>query len=136
MNHRILTVTGLLSTTYLLLVDSAVKGVALLVLAAVATVILTRDSAATRYLVWLLAMVAILAVPVLSAMLPEWQVLPVWAGISPETADVSESPPSIATPADVAAARARRMRIPGKSSGHPRRRIHLLPYRRIQGTCG
>ena len=59
--------------------DSAVKGTALLMLAAVAVVILKRDSAATRHLVWLLAMVAMLVVPVLSAMLPEWRVLPGWA---------------------------------------------------------
>jgi hypothetical protein len=54
----------------------AVKGTALLVVAAVAAMILRRDSAATRHLVWLLAMVAMLIVPVLSATLPRWRVLP------------------------------------------------------------
>ena len=49
----------------------------------VAAVMLRRDSAATRHLVWLLAIVAMLVVPVLSAMLPQWRVLPEWAGISP-----------------------------------------------------
>jgi len=54
---------------------------ALLLLAAVAAMILRRDSAATRHLVWLLAIVAMLLVPVLSAMLPRWRVLPEWTGI-------------------------------------------------------
>ena len=56
MNRTILTVTGVLSASSLLLVDSAVKGTALLALAAVAALMLRRDSAATRHLVWLLAM--------------------------------------------------------------------------------
>ena len=88
------------SASSLLLVDSAVKGTALLALAAVAALILRRDSAATRHLVWLLAIVAMLVVPVLSAMLPQWRVLPEWAGISRATAVVATSPPSLARPAD------------------------------------
>ena len=68
MNRTILTVAGVLSASSLLLVDSAVKGTALLVLAASAALILKRDSAATRHLVWMLTMVALLVVPVLSAL--------------------------------------------------------------------
>ena len=93
--------------------DSAVKGTALLVLAAVAAMILRRDSAATRHLVWLLAIVAMLVVPVLSAMLPQWRVLPEWAGIPPETAVAATSPPSIARPADGAACIAAECRARG-----------------------
>ena len=63
--------------------------------AAVAAMILRRDSAATRHLVWLLAIVAMLVVPVLSAMLPRWRVLPDWAGNSTGTAVAETSPPSI-----------------------------------------
>ena len=92
MNRTILTVAGVFSASSLLLVDSAVKGTALLVLAAVAAMILRRDSAATRHLVWLLAMVAMLVVPVLSAMLPQWRVLPEWAGISPATGCGGDQP--------------------------------------------
>ena len=97
MNRTILTVVGVLSASSLLLVDSAIKGTVLLMLAAVAALILRRDSAATRHLVWLLAIVAILVVPVLSAMLPQWRVLPTWmSSAQPVVAEVS--PPSVVSP--------------------------------------
>src|SRR5437667_7519107 len=98
MNRTILTVAGVFSASSLFLVDSAVKGTALLMLAAVAAMILRRDSAATRHLVWLLAIVAMLVVPVLSAMLPQWRVLPGWAEISPQPIVVDRSPPSSDSP--------------------------------------
>jgi beta-lactamase regulating signal transducer with metallopeptidase domain len=94
---------GVFSTSSLLLVDSAIKGIALLAVAAIAAMILKRDSAATRHLVWLLAIVAMLVVPVLSAMLPQWRVLPRWAGISPQPVVGDISPPSIARPGEGAA---------------------------------
>ncbi len=95
MNRTILTVAGVLSASSLLLVDSAVKGTVLLVLAAIVALILRRDSAATRHLVWLLAIVAMLVVPVLSTMLPQWRVLPAWLSSS-RPAVVAVRPPSIA----------------------------------------
>ncbi|MDB5355156.1 MAG: hypothetical protein JWN24_1609 [Phycisphaerales bacterium] len=100
MNRILLTVAGVFGASSLLLVDSAVKGTALLLLAAVAALILRRDSAATRHVVWLLAIVALLAVPVLSAMLPQWRVLPQWAGISPKPLAANISPASTARPAE------------------------------------
>ena len=100
MNRTILIVAGVFSASSPVLIDSAVKGTALLVVAAIAALILRRDSAATRHLVWLLAMVAMLVVPVLSAMLPRWRVLPEWVRIPPDTAVVSTRPPSMARPAD------------------------------------
>jgi beta-lactamase regulating signal transducer with metallopeptidase domain len=75
-------IAGVLGASGLLILDSAVKGAALLVGAAVTAIILRRDSAATRHLVWLLAIVALLVVPVLSAMLPRWRVLPEWTNIT------------------------------------------------------
>lgn len=78
MNRTILTATGVLSASSLLLLDSAIKGTVLLSLAAFAALMLRRDSAATRHLVWMLAIVALLIVPVLSATLPQWRVLPHW----------------------------------------------------------
>src|SRR5437899_12355174 len=99
MNRTMLTVAGVFSASSLL-VDSAAKGTALLVLAAIAAMILRRDSAATRHLVWLLAIVAILAVPVLSVMLPKWRVMPEWASISVEPIFVNTRESSIARPAD------------------------------------
>src|SRR5436189_56523 len=99
MNRTILMVSGMTSASSLLLVDSAVKGSALLALAAIAAIVLRRDSAATRHLVWLLTMVALLAVPVLSAMLPQWRVLPEWASLPPARAIVVTGPPPIARPA-------------------------------------
>src|ERR1700686_3665021 len=98
MSRTIFIVAGVFSAPSLLLVDSAVKGTALLMLAAMAATILRRDSAATRHLVWLLAMVAMLVVPVLSAMLPQWRVLPEWAGISPKPVVVNSRPPSFFGP--------------------------------------
>jgi beta-lactamase regulating signal transducer with metallopeptidase domain len=95
MNRTILMVAGVTSASSLLLVDSAVKGTALLALAALAAIMLRRDSAATRHLVWLLTMVALLAVPVLSAMLPEWRVLPEWASIPPAAVVADLTAPSI-----------------------------------------
>src|SRR2546428_12497471 len=99
MSHTMFMVAGVLDASSLLLVDSAVKGTALLMLAAIAAIILRRDSAATRHLVWLLAIVATLAVPVLSAMLPEWRVLPGGAGIPLGTAVVASRPPPLSRPA-------------------------------------
>ena len=100
MNRTILIVAGVFGASSPVLVDSAVKCTALLVVAAVAALILRRDSAATRHLVWLLAMAAMLVVPVLSAMLPRWRVLPEWARIPAATAVVSTRPPSMTRPAD------------------------------------
>jgi beta-lactamase regulating signal transducer with metallopeptidase domain len=96
MNRTILVVAGAFSASSLLLVESAAKGTALLVLAAGAALFLRRDSAATRHLVWLLAIVAMLVVPVLSALLPQWRVLPEWAAISsPPDERQRELPPQL-----------------------------------------
>lgn len=85
MNRMLLSLTALAGTSSLLLVDSTIKGAAILLLAAIVALSLRRDSAATRHLVWLVAIVAVLVVPVFSALLPQWRVLPAWAELSHES---------------------------------------------------
>jgi hypothetical protein len=90
--NRILTpLVFAFGTSSLLLMDSAVKGSVILLGAACVAVMLKRDSAAMRHLVWLVAIVAMLVIPVLSVLLPRWQVLPAWAAIS-------QSSPAIEVP--------------------------------------
>ncbi|MDA0810124.1 MAG: M56 family metallopeptidase, partial [Planctomycetota bacterium] len=85
MNCFIVISTAALGTSSLLLVDSAIKGGALLLLAALVVLLLRRDSAATRHLVWQVSIVGMLVVPVFSAVLPAWRVLPQWAVLSEPT---------------------------------------------------
>lgn len=60
------------------LLDSALKGTILLLLAGFASWLLRRDSAATRHLVWAVAVCLMIAMPVLSMALPDWRILPRW----------------------------------------------------------
>ena len=99
MQRTILTMAGVFSASGLLMVDSTIKGSVLLLLAAIAAVLLRRDSAATRHLVWMLAIVAMLFVPLLSATLPSWRVLPDWVGISPQKAAMSAVVATVPIPA-------------------------------------
>ena len=64
MNRTLLSVGVVFGTSSLLLVDSAIKGAVILALAAFAAVLLRRDSAATRHLVWLVAIAMILGASV------------------------------------------------------------------------
>lgn len=76
MNRFLFPVTVAFSASSLLLVDFAIKGAALLVFALLVVSLLRRDSAAARHLVWMASVVAMLFVPALSALLPQWRVLP------------------------------------------------------------
>jgi beta-lactamase regulating signal transducer with metallopeptidase domain len=58
---------------WLPVVDAVAKATILLALAGVASVVLRRASAASRHLVWTLALVGALLLPVLSLALPRWQ---------------------------------------------------------------
>jgi beta-lactamase regulating signal transducer with metallopeptidase domain len=93
------------------LMDATLKGAALLATAGVAAAALRRSSAAVRQIVWVSALVAMLALPVVSVCLPAWQVLPNWARIdlaaaAPETSpsdnwrapEGSQMPPAVETP--------------------------------------
>ena len=57
-------------------VDTAAKGFVILLAATVATLVMRRASASARHLVWSLSVVGLLLLPVVSAVLPGWQVLP------------------------------------------------------------
>ena len=57
-----------------ILLDASVKGVIVLALAGALSVALRRASAASRNLVWSLALVSLIGLPALSAVLPSWQV--------------------------------------------------------------
>ena len=79
MNRLLLPALALLSAATPLVVDSALKGAALMSAALLGALLLWRASAAARHLVWLVGVLALLAVPLLSLVLPSWRVLPAWA---------------------------------------------------------
>ena len=58
------------------LVDAAIKGTAILLLTVVAALAMRRASAAARHWVWFLGVASLLLLPILSAALPGWYVLP------------------------------------------------------------
>jgi TonB family protein len=64
--------TGFSGTGYEILFEVLIKATLLLLFAAVLVLALRRSSAATRHLVWTLALVAILILPVLALTLPAW----------------------------------------------------------------
>ncbi len=67
------------STAWLpILLDAAIKGMIVLALAALASLSMRRASASARHLVWFLVLVSLPALPILSATLPTWRVLPGW----------------------------------------------------------
>src|SRR2546423_6774878 len=55
------------------LIDAFVKATVLLLLAALGTLLLRRSAAALRHLVWALAGGGVLALPLASALLPNWR---------------------------------------------------------------
>ncbi|MFO1001610.1 MAG: M56 family metallopeptidase [Planctomycetaceae bacterium] len=78
MNRLISVLTALGGLVMFPLVDLAIKGTIVLVLAGSACFVLRRDSAATRHFVWSTAMGLLLAMPILSLVLPAWRILPAW----------------------------------------------------------
>lgn len=82
MNRALFILISVSGVSSLMLMDLAIKGAALLLFAGIVAFSLHRDSSATRHMVWLVAIIALLAMPVLSAMLPQWRVLPDWASVA------------------------------------------------------
>ena len=71
-----------------ILLDASIKSVIVLALAAGLNLALKRSSAAFRHLIWLLAVVSCLCLPVISVTLPSWR-LP----IGPQTAPAAKAVP-------------------------------------------
>ena len=81
--NRLLDLFGSLNGEFsVLLVDSAIKGAVLLLIAAGIVLMMRRESAAMRHLVWLVSIVCVLVVPLMSLTLPQWQALPRWVSFS------------------------------------------------------
>jgi len=59
------------------LLDAALKATVVLLGALAATRLMRRRTAAARHLVWVVALAAVLALPVLAAVLPAWRAVPV-----------------------------------------------------------
>lgn len=76
MSRPAFSLAAISGATLPLLLDSALKGVALLAVASLIALILWKASAAKRHLVWLVAIVSLLAIPLLSTTLPQWRILP------------------------------------------------------------
>ncbi|HYT91569.1 MAG TPA: hypothetical protein VEL76_22845, partial [Gemmataceae bacterium] len=100
-----------------ILLETAVKGTVILAIACVAALALRRASAAVRHLVWVSALVSLLALPVLSLVGPRWHVFSTEQPNQPEPSAVAnpdrggillrshhfiEEPPVRAAPALVA----------------------------------
>ncbi len=80
MNRYLFPSAALFGALMPLVFDSAFKGAVLLATAALVAIAMWRASAAARHLVWLVAIVALLVVPLFSVALPQWRALPQWAG--------------------------------------------------------
>jgi HEAT repeat protein/beta-lactamase regulating signal transducer with metallopeptidase domain len=98
------------STAFTFLIEIALKGTLLLILAAMLVLALRRGSAAYRHLVWACALAGLVALPIMLAALPAWRVsAPALAWLAPtshsvETTGEAEvvspaSPSDAATPA-------------------------------------
>ena len=101
------------SFDWLPLIDMVGKATVLLACAAILTALLRRSTAASRHFVWACALLAALALPVLSFALPRWQI-PVVTLAAPSAA-VAQSPSAI----DAESARladAMRARLQSRSS--------------------
>ncbi len=82
------------------LLDAAAKGLVLLAVGGALVLAMRKASAAARQTVWLLALAALIALPIASAALPSWAILPGWVKI--EIAEPAE--PAAAGGTDSAAA--------------------------------
>lgn len=91
------------------LVESAFRSTALIAIAALVALALRRAPASMRHLVWTLALLGCVAMPLASRVVPAWSVpgLPAWQGRE-ETTPTSATDPALATVASPAPVQARR----------------------------
>jgi beta-lactamase regulating signal transducer with metallopeptidase domain len=106
-----------------LLAGLAAKATLVLLLAAAVTAAMWRASAAARHLVWCVAVVGVLALPVLSSALPAWEVPLLPAASAASSARPIDVPPSTVEPTVPAAPAA----APTVQGGAPSPRVELLP---------
>jgi len=83
--------TPQLAALFAVLVDAALRGSVILVAALAATRLMKGRSAAARHLVWVVALASMLALPLLSRVLPAWRVVPVPAPRTAELASCSST---------------------------------------------
>lgn len=88
--------TPQLAAAFAVLVDAALRGSLVLLAALAATRLMKRRSAAARHLVWVVALASMLALPLLSRVLPAWHVVPVPAPLRPVAGFVA-APPVVST---------------------------------------
>jgi len=115
--HLLIVSIGLL---FFPMVDATIKGTGLLMLACAVCLGLRRDSAATRHLVWATAVMLLLAMPLLSILLPQWRVLPSWSQASLDAALSSRSSPELVAEARHATDTPRSAHFPENDAGDPR----------------
>ncbi|HEU4557683.1 MAG TPA: M56 family metallopeptidase [Longimicrobium sp.] len=87
-----------LPAVFAALADAAVKGTVILLAALVATRLMRRRSAASRHLVWMVALASMLALPLATRILPAWRVVPVPAPLRPAATFVAPDAPVATLP--------------------------------------
>lgn len=83
-----------LASIFAVLADAAAKGTVILLVALGATHLMRRRSAAARHLVWVVALASMLALPLVTRVLPAWRVVPVPAPLRPATSFAAAPPPA------------------------------------------
>ncbi len=75
-----------LSPVFVILVDTALKGLILIAAAAIAAYVLKNKSAAARHAAWTAAVIGHLALPVVSLLGPQWRLpllaTPAWLNVA------------------------------------------------------
>jgi beta-lactamase regulating signal transducer with metallopeptidase domain len=103
------------------MLDAAVKGALVLLLAGAVCLALRRDSAATRHMIWATAVLLVLGMPLLSLALPKWRVLPNWGPPPAESAVASRTGPARSTGELPAVETARSPQFAEDDAGEPMR---------------